>query len=124
LGLRNVYDYRTTDLSKLGEHFDVVYDTAATMPASVGLALLREKGVLLDLDPTPGKFLRSFVTRKLKVVVCSARAEILDRVGRAASEGSLRLPVGEIVRLSEAVRLIGELEAGKKIEGKGLIAME
>jgi len=57
-------------------------------------------------------------------VVCSARAEILDRVGRAASERSLRLPVGEIVRLSEAVRLIGELEAGKKIEGKGLIAME
>jgi NADPH:quinone reductase-like Zn-dependent oxidoreductase len=124
LGLRNVYDYRTTDLSRLGERFDVVYDTAATMPTAVGLALLREKGVLLDLDPTPAKFLRSFVTRKLKMVVCSARAEILDRVARAASEGSLRLPVGEIVPLSEAVRLIGELEAGKKIEGKGLIAME
>ena len=124
LGLRNVYDYRTTDLSKLDERFDVVYDTAATMPTAVGLALLREKGVLLDLDPTPAKFLRSFVTRKLKMVVCSARAEILDRVARAASEASLRLPVGEIVSLSEAVRLIGELEAGKKIEGKGLIAME
>lgn len=124
LGLQGIYDYRTTDFSKLGERFDVVYDTAATMSTAVGLSLLREKGVFLDLDPTPAKFLRSFVTRKLKPIVCSARADILDRLARAASEGSLRLPVAEIVPLSEATRLIGELEAGKKIGGKGLIAIE
>ena len=124
LGLRNVYDYRTTDLTRLGERFDVVYDTAATMPTAVGMKLLGRKGVFLDLDPTPAKFLRSMVSRKLKLVICSARAEILDRVAGAASEGSLRLPIGEIVPLSGAVRLIGELEAGRKIEGKGLVAME
>ncbi len=58
--------YRTTDLSRLGERFDVVYDTAATMPTSVGLALLREKGVLLDLDPTPAKFLRVFCADRIR----------------------------------------------------------
>jgi NADPH:quinone reductase-like Zn-dependent oxidoreductase len=123
LGLQNVYDYRATDFSKLGERFDVVYDTAATLPTSVGLSLLREKGVFLDIDPTPVKFLRALVSRKLKPVVCSARAEILDRVALAASEGSLRLPIAEVVPLGEATRLIVELEAGKKIGGKGLIAM-
>lgn len=123
LGLRNVYDYRTTDLTRLGERFDVVYDTAATMPTAVGLGLLGENGVFLDLNPTLAKFVRSMVSRKFKVVLCSARAEILDRVARAASEGNLRLPVGAVVPLSEAVRLIGELEAGRKIEGKGLIAV-
>lgn len=69
-------------------------------------------------------FLRSFVTRRLKLVICSATAEILDRVALAAGEGRLRLPVGEIAPLSRAIRLVGELEAGKKIGGKGLIAME
>jgi NADPH:quinone reductase-like Zn-dependent oxidoreductase len=124
LGLQDVYDYRTTDFSKLGERFDVVYDTAATLPTSVGLSLLRENGLLLDIDPTPIKFLRALVSRKLKPIVCSTRPEILDRVTRAASEGKLRLPIAQIVPLGEATRLIAELEAGKKIGGKGLIAME
>jgi NADPH:quinone reductase-like Zn-dependent oxidoreductase len=124
LGLQNVYDYRTTDLAKLGERFDVVYDTAAAMPLAVGLSLLRDKGVFLDLDPTPGKFLRALVSRRFKVIVCSANAENLDRVARAASEGRLQLPVGEIVPLTDAIRLIREVEAGKKIGGKALIAME
>jgi NADPH:quinone reductase-like Zn-dependent oxidoreductase len=124
LGLHDVYDYRTTDFSKLGERFDVVYDTAATLPTSVGLSLLRENGLLLDIDPTPIKFLRALVSRKLKPIVCSTRPEILDRVARAASEGKLRLPIAQIVPLGEATRLIVELEAGKKIGGKGLIAME
>lgn len=124
LGLQDVYDYRTTDFSKLGQRYDVVYDTAAMLPTSVGLSMLREKGVLLDIDPTPVKFLRALVSRKLKPIVCSARPEILDRVARAASEGSLRLPIAETVPLGEAIRLIGELEAGKRIGGKGLIAVE
>lgn len=124
LGLQKIYDYRATDFSRLGERFDIVYDTAATMPTSLGLSLLRENGVLLDLEPTPAKFLRSFVTRKLKLVICSARAEILDRVALAAGERRLRLPVGEIAPLSQGIRLVAELEAGKKIGGKGLIAME
>lgn len=124
LGLQGVHDYRSTDFSTLGERFDVVYDTAATMSPAVGLSLLRGKGVFLDIDPTPGKFLRLLVNRRLKPVVCSARAEILDRVARAAGEGSLRLPVADIVPLGDAIRLLGDIEAGKKIGGKGLIAMD
>lgn len=124
LGLQRIYDYRTTDFAKLGERFDVVYDTAATMPTAIGLSLLTENGVFLDIDPRPTKFLRALVNRKLKPIVCSPRAEILDRVAHAAVEGKLKLPIAEIVPLSEAIRLINELEAGKKIGGKGLVAME
>ena len=124
IGVENVCDYRTTDLSKLGERFDVVYDTAATMTVDVGLSLLREKGVFLDLNPLPAKFLRSFVNRRLKVVLCTASANILDRLGRAAEQGNLQLPIGETVPLSGAIRLLSELESGKKIGGKGLIAID
>jgi len=36
-GVNPVLDYRRTDLSTLGDRFDVVYDTSATMPTAVGL---------------------------------------------------------------------------------------
>jgi NADPH:quinone reductase-like Zn-dependent oxidoreductase len=124
LGVESVFDYRTTDLSKLGERFDVVYDTAAAMTTAVGLGLLRKDGVFLDIDPTPGKFLRSIFNRRLKPIVCTPRSDILDGVARAAKERKLRLPVAEIVPLSEAIPLITALEAGRKLSGKGLIAMD
>lgn len=124
LGLQDVYDYRATDLSKLGERFDVVYDTAATMTTAMGLGLLRKDGVFLDIDPTPAKFLRSFVNRKLKPIACSPRVEILDGLAGAAGRGRLRLPVAETVPLSDAIRLLRALEGGSKIGGKGLVAMD
>lgn len=124
LGVQTVFDYRATDLSKIGEHFDVVYDTAATMTTAVGLSLLRKGGVFLDINPTPGKFFRSIFNRRLKPIVCTPRSDILDGLARAAEEGKLRLPVAEIVPLSEAIRLVTALEAGRKLGGKGLVVMD
>ncbi|GAB3627394.1 Narbonolide/10-deoxymethynolide synthase PikA2, modules 3 and 4 [Pandoraea terrae] len=124
LGLQAVYDYRTTDLSKIGERFDVVYDTAATMQTAQGLSLLSKDGVFLDIVPTLGKFIRSIFNRQLKPIVCTPRADILDGLARAAKEGKLQLPVAEIVPLSEAIQLITALEAGCKLGGKGLVVMD
>jgi NADPH:quinone reductase-like Zn-dependent oxidoreductase len=124
LGVQTVSDYRTIDLSKIGKRFDVVYDTAASMTIAVGLSLLRKEGVFLDLDPTPGKFIRSIFNRRLKVIVCTPRPDILDRVARAAKEGNFRLPIAEIVPLSKAIPLVTALEAGRKLGGKGLVGMD
>jgi NADPH:quinone reductase-like Zn-dependent oxidoreductase len=124
LGIQAVFDYRTTDLSRIGERYDVVYDTAATMTTAVGLSLLRKDGVFLDIDPTPGKFIRSIFNRRLKPIVCTPRPDILDGLARAAKEGKLRLPVAEIVPLSEAIQLVAALEAGRKLGGKGLVVMD
>ena len=123
LGVQNVYDYRRTDLAKLDERFDVVYDTAATMPVELGLSLLKEHGVLLDLNPMPMKFVRALFSRRFKVIICSANSDNLTRVAQRAEEGTLRLPIGETASLGEAIRLLREVESGKKIGGKGLIAM-
>lgn len=123
LGVDAVYDYRTTDFSKLDRRFDVVYDTAGTMTTQTGLGLLGPGGVFLDIDPTPGKFIRSLFNRRLKPMVCTPRAEVLDGLARAAGAGRLRLPVAEIVPLAEAIPLITSLEGGRSLGGKGLIAM-
>ncbi|MCU1785328.1 NAD(P)-dependent alcohol dehydrogenase [Pseudomonas sp. 13B_2.1_Bac1] len=124
IGVQSLLDYRVTDLSKIGERFDVVYDTAGTMTTAVGLALLRKDGVFLDINPTPGKFIRSILNRRLKPIVCTPRSDILDGLAHAAKDGKLGLPVALIVSLPDVIRLIAELEAGLKIKGKGLVAMD
>ncbi|MBW8858236.1 MAG: hypothetical protein JF570_00465 [Caulobacter sp.] len=108
----------------MGERFDVVYDTAATMTTAQGLGMLRKGGVFLDLNPSPGKFIGALFNRRLKPVVCTPTAEMLDSLAQAARDESFRLPIGEIVPLSEAIALITALEAGRKVRGKSLVAMD
>ncbi|MCD5996343.1 NAD(P)-dependent alcohol dehydrogenase [Pseudomonas sp. CDFA 602] len=124
LGVQTVYDYRNTQVSSIATRFDVVYDTAATIPVSTGVSMLRKGGVFLDLNPGPGKFIRAFFDRRLKPVIGSPRPEILDKLAKAASQSSFKLPIGKTVPLSAAIQLIVELEKGLKAGGKGVIAME
>lgn len=123
LGVQKVFDYRTTDVSTIGERFDVVYDTAATMTTAQGLGMLRKDGVFLDLNPSPGKFIGALFNRRLKPVICTPTAEMLDGLVQAARDEDFRLPIGDIVPLSEAIALITVLEAGQKVGGKSLVAM-
>jgi len=123
LGVNPLFDYRTTDLSKIGDRFDVVYDTAGTMNTAVAFGLLRPGGVFLDINPTPGKFIRAIFNRKLKPIVCTARADVLDGIAQSADNGKLRLPIGEIVPLTDAIRAITALETGHKVDGKVLVRM-
>ena len=123
MGVSRVYDYCTTDLSQTKDQFDVVYDTAGTMTVATGLSLLRKDGVYLDINPTPGKFIRAMFDRRLKPIVCTARADILDGLASAAADGKLRLPVAEIVPLEAAIALVTALEQGRKLNGKALVSM-
>jgi NADPH:quinone reductase-like Zn-dependent oxidoreductase len=124
LGMHTVYDYRNLHLSNIANRFDVIYDTAATLSISEGVATLKPGGVFLDLNPGPGKFVRAFFDRRLKMVIGSPRAEILDKLAKAASERHYNVRVAQTVSMAEAIRLITELEKGRKLGGKGVIAME
>jgi NADPH:quinone reductase-like Zn-dependent oxidoreductase len=119
LGVHPIFDYRSTDLSSIHDRFDVVYDTSGAMPVSAGLRLLQKDGLLLDIHASPVKFLRSFLNRKLKLFFCMPRPEILDGIASAAVEGKIRMTVGETVPLTDAIRLITDLENGRKIHGEG-----
>jgi NADPH:quinone reductase-like Zn-dependent oxidoreductase len=124
LGMKSVYDYRTTTLSAIATRFDVVYDTAATMNVSAGVAMLHRGGVFLELNPSLAKFIQATFDRRLKPIIASPNAEILEKVGDAACHGKFRIPVGEIVQLNGAIQLITELEKGRKLGGKGVVAVE
>jgi NADPH:quinone reductase-like Zn-dependent oxidoreductase len=123
MGVTPIYDYRTIDLSKIEERFDVVYDTAGTMTVATGLGMLRRGGVFLDINPTPGKFIRAMFNRRLKPMVCTARADILDGLAEAAGDGQLRLLIAEVVPLKDTIALVTALEQGRKLNGKGVVSM-
>jgi len=124
MGVTRILDYQTIDLAQLERSFDVVFDTSGTLLLASGMKLLKPRGVLLDIFPTPAKFLRSVFDRRLKVVICNATAQILDGIARAAQAGKLKIVIGKTVRLDESIELIAALERGAKIGGKGLIAMK
>lgn len=124
LGVQTVYDYRATPASTITTRFDAVLDTAATLSVSAGVAMLRPGGVFLDLNPGPGKFIRALFDRRLKPVIGAPRVEILDKLAEAASRGRFKVTIGEVVPLGGAIKLITELEQGRKLGGKGVIAME
>lgn len=124
LGVETVYDYRRTDLSRINERYDAVFDTAATMDGDTGFGLLKPTGVFLDLHPAPLKFLRALFNRRLKLVMCSPTPDILNQLARAASEGRLRVSIAEEVPLSEAVALIGAIEGGRRLGGKAVVRMD
>ncbi|KWV41872.1 alcohol dehydrogenase [Rhizobium altiplani] len=123
MGVTRIFDYRTTDFSKVKERFDVVYDTAGMMTVATGLGLLRKGGVFLDINPTPGKFIRALVNGRLKPIICTARADILDGLAKAAGEGRLRLPIAVTVPLRDAIPQVIALEQGRKHNGKVVVAM-
>lgn len=123
LGVETVHDYRRTDLSQLSSRYDAVFDTAANMSPANAYGMLKSDGVFLDLHPTPGKFLRALFDRRLKLVVCSPNPEILKNLGRAASDGALRLSIAKVVPLSETIELITALEGGHRIGGKAVVQM-
>ncbi|RMU63542.1 hypothetical protein ALP29_200001 [Pseudomonas syringae pv. avii] len=102
----------------------MVYDTEETLTVSEGVEMLKPGGAFLDLNPGPGKFMRALFDRRLKPIIGSPRVEILDKLADAASKGTFKTPVGEVVPLSGAIKLITELEKGRKLGGKGVIAME
>jgi len=124
LGVQTVYDYHTTNVQAITSRFDIVYDTSATMTVSSGLAMLAPGGVYLDLNPSPGKLIQSLFYRKLKPVIGSPRAEILEKLAGFAEEGKFKISIGQIEMMSRAIQLIKELEYGRKLGGKGVIAME
>lgn len=120
-GVDTVLDSRSANLSSLARQFDAVFDTTGTLSSEESFRLLKPKGVVLDIHPTPGKFLRSMFNKRLKVVICTAKQEILLQLAQAAADQKLQLSVGARASLQESLQLIRDLEGGARIGGKGVI---
>lgn len=120
LGISPIVDF-DFDATKLAKRFDVVFDTAGTLPISAAQALLKPGGRIVDINPTPAKFLRSALPGPYRVLIGKPAVADLDAVAQAAAKGLLRLPVARRVPLGEAIAALTELERDRPPQGGKLV---
>lgn len=113
------------DPTTLRQRFDVVLDTADTLPIERARKLLKPGGRIVSVHPTPANLARSALPGPFRVVIAKAVTADLDEVARAAGKGLLRLPIARTVPLSESIPALTELEQnGTAKRGKLLIVPE
>ncbi|MET0134437.1 MAG: zinc-binding dehydrogenase, partial [Kibdelosporangium sp.] len=120
LGIAPIVEF-DFDAMKLAGRFDLVLDTAGTLPMKAARALLRPGGRVIDINPTPAKFVRSALPGPFRVLIGKTVAADLDAVAQAAGKGILRLPVSRTVPLGEAIAALTELERDRTPKGGKLV---
>jgi NADPH:quinone reductase-like Zn-dependent oxidoreductase len=120
LGIAPIMDF-DFDATKLAGRFDVVFDTAGTLSNRAARSLLKPGGRIIDINPTPAKFVRSALPGPYRVLIGKAVVADLDAVAQAAGRGILRLLVARTVPLVEAIAALTELERNRTPKGGKLI---
>jgi NADPH:quinone reductase-like Zn-dependent oxidoreductase len=120
LGIAPIVDF-DFDATKLAGRFDVVFDTAGTLSIRAAQTLLKPGGRIIDINPTPAKFVRSALPGPYQVLVGKAAVADLDAVAQAAGKGILRLPVARTVPLGKAIAALTEFERNRTSKGGKLI---
>jgi len=120
LGVKNVVPFDFDPLPLRGQ-FDLVLDSAGKLPLGTARRLLAPGGRVLDIHPTPAKFLRSRMSRDYVVVVAQPDADDMEAIRRYAESGVIRQPIGRIVPLSRAIEALTEQERNPGPKGGRLV---
>jgi NADPH:quinone reductase-like Zn-dependent oxidoreductase len=123
LGIDPVLDYTKDIPASLKQKFDIVFDCNGSLTPGQEDALAKRGGIILDINPTAKKFMRSLFSRRHKFVMGSPRTEILQKIVDLAAAGKFPITIGRTAPLEESIALIGDLEAGRRVKGKAIIVM-
>ena len=116
------FDFEPTPLRG---RFDIVFDTAGTLPLKTARTLLRPGGHIIDINPTPAKLARGALPGPYQVLMAKANPADLEELARAAGRGKLQLPIGRSVPLTEAIEALTALETNHTPKsGKLIITTE
>ena len=122
LGLASVLDYTKPLPDSLYGGFDIVLDCNGSLSVREEERLRKPTGKIVDIVPTPAKFLWALISRSRKVILIDPKTETLQPVVDLAAAGKLAVPVAKTISLSEAPALMAALERGQRINGKAVIA--
>ena len=120
LGMDMVLDYTQAIPRNLAGKFDVVFDTHGSLTIGEEGMLAKRGGVILDINPSPGKMFRVVFSPSRKFVMGKQEAATLEEVGELARKGTVKISIGRRVGLADAIGLINDLEAGRA-KSKGII---
>jgi NADPH:quinone reductase-like Zn-dependent oxidoreductase len=123
IGIDSVLDYTQEIPASLQREFDIVFDCNGSLSPAEGDMLIKRGGVVVDINPTAYKFVRSLYSLRHRFVFSNQGTDVLQTIADMARSGKLRISIGRTVKLDEAIALIGDLEAGRRAKGKAVIAM-
>lgn len=103
--------------------YDAVFDTLGTLSVSDGLALLTPKGRFVDINPTPGRMLRGFVSGRYSMVFATAGFKNLQELAGLANEGKLRSSIGLEAPFTDALSIVKNAELGPRPPGRIVLLM-
>jgi NADPH:quinone reductase-like Zn-dependent oxidoreductase len=121
-GIDALLDYTQPLPESLNRTFDVVFDCSGTLTPKEAKQLIKRGGTVVDIVPTPGKFIRSVFSSWYKVLIADPKAENLQAVADLAASGQLNIPIARTLALAEAPTLLRSLERGERLFGKAIIA--
>ncbi|MDE8347454.1 MAG: NAD(P)-dependent alcohol dehydrogenase, partial [Acidocella sp.] len=123
LGLTSSLDYSKPLPDSLDGSFDVVLDCNGSLSVREEERLRKPTGMIIDVVPSPSKFLRALISRSRKVILIDPKATILQSVVDLAAATKLSVPVAKMMSLAEAPAVMAALERGERIDGKAVIAL-
>jgi len=102
------------DPAPLKGRFDLILDTAGTLPIKAARTLLKPGGHIIDINVNPSnmvaKMTRSMVSRDYRILISQYKSKDLEELARAAAQGELIVPVARTVPLTQAIGALTELE--------------
>lgn len=122
-GISPVFDYTTPFPASLNGAFDVVFDCHGSLSPEDARRITKPGGVVIDIVPTPKKFLRSLVSSWYKVLISNPRHENLQKVVDLAADRKLVIPIAKTISLADAPTVLAALETGNRVFGKVIIAL-
>lgn len=120
LGLDPIVEFGF-DPTPLSGRFDLVFDTANTLPIDAAKRMLKPGGRIISIHPTPANMARSALPGPYNVLIARPVTEDLAEVARDAGQGALRVPIVRTVPLAQAIAALAELERHGSPKGGKLI---
>lgn len=120
LGVDPIVDF-DVDPVPLAGRFDLVLDSAGTLPLATAKTMTTSVGRIIGIHPSPANFVRSALPGPFRTIIGQPRTKDLEEVARAAGEGSLKLPIALTVPLADAIPALTTLEVDHTPKGGKLI---
>lgn len=110
LGVDPVVTFDTDPVPHTGR-FDVVFDTAGTLPYGTARQMLTPHGRIIDIVPSGSKFARSILPGPYSAFMGRPNSDDLQHVADAAGRGEMVTRISRTVTLDDAIPALTELES-------------
>jgi NADPH:quinone reductase-like Zn-dependent oxidoreductase len=135
LGAEQVINYTKADFTRIGEHYDIVFDTIGNHSLIACREVLQPEGTCVIVGGRSGRWvaplgrvleagiLSRFVRQKFVAFLAQARAEDLATLGDMMARGELTPVIDRNYRLAEIPTAIAYLEQGHA-RGKVVVTVD